>query len=239
MNASQTPSLDVAALGFPIPLYRKLTSQPGRPDTWPATVPPTWHIQLDRQSLIDVYTGEKHPDARRSEGGFYPNPDNNYIRAILNLRHGPVVVLRMKAPTTPHTLAGDGRMGTGELRYWSICSNESFANTRVTDCLFDEQIPVDKRGFVTIIMSKDKDRPRNARPECGLAWLRVSDNGDGVSDKDVAIVQLRHMLAEPKFANAIQRIDSDDHIQQVMGEYFPTARYTVPNVVETLFPCPL
>lgn len=33
-------------------------------------------------------------------------------------------------------------MQPGELRYWSFCSCQGFANTRVNDCVHDEQIPV-------------------------------------------------------------------------------------------------
>lgn len=237
LNAAQQPLLNVAALGIPVAQYRQLTSQPGKPDTWPAQPDPRWHIQLDRPSLIGIYTGEFAPAARRSEGGFYPNPDNNYIRTILNLRFGPVAILRAKAPTTPRTRGGDATMGQGQLRYWSVCSNQSFANTRVNDCVFDEEIPVDAQGYYTIVISKAKDRPRNARPECGMQWLPVADDGDGIFDPDVAVLQIRHMLARPGFDQAIQNIPSDDKIAEVMGEYAPKMRYVTPNAVEGLFAC--
>ncbi|WP_150125024.1 hypothetical protein [Tsuneonella mangrovi] len=237
LNASQFPMLDIGALGIPVAQYRKLVNQPGKPDTWPAQPKPEWHIQLDRQSLIGIYTGEIDPNAKRTQGGFYPNPDNNYIRTIVNLRFGPVIVMRGKAPTTPRTQSGEAKMARAQLRYWSICSNQSFANTRVNGCLDDEQIPVDKNGYYTVVISKAKDRPRNARPECGIGWLPVADDGDGVSDSDVAVVQIRHMLADPGFAQAIQRIPTDDQIDKVMGPYAPKMRYLMPSVVETLFPC--
>lgn len=225
------------ALGLPVDEYRKLRDQPGKPDTWPATVPPQWHIQLDRQSLIGIYTGKINPDARRSEGGFYPNPDNNYVRTIVNMRHGKVIVLRGKMPETPATLKGEARMGEGQLRYWSICSNQSFANTRVTDCLMDEDVPLTRDRSYVIVASKEKDRPRNARPECGIAWLKIADDGDGVSDPDVAIIQIRNMLARTDFPEAIQNVKTDGAIESVMGSYLPTSTYTMPNIVETSWPC--
>ena len=58
-------------------------------------------------------------------------------------------------------------MGDGELRYWSWCSNQGFANTRVNQCVYDEHIPVGPDGFYTLVVSREEDRPRNARPECG------------------------------------------------------------------------
>ena len=46
--------------------------QADKPDTWPAQPDPRWHIQLDRASLIGIFTGNINPNTRRSEGGFYP-----------------------------------------------------------------------------------------------------------------------------------------------------------------------
>ncbi len=239
LNTSQPLATRPDALGIPVGQYRQLISQPGKPDTWPAVNPPRWHIQLDRKSLLGIYTGEINENARRSEGGFFPNPDNNYIRTIVNRRHGPVLVLTGKMPTTPNTVDGDREMGSGQLRYWSICSNQGFANTRVTDCLYDEEVPLDAERRYTIVVSREEDRPRNARAECGLAWLPMADDGDGVFDEDVSVVQIRNMLASPDFAQAIQRIDRDGDAEKVMGEYYPQSFYTVPNIVETAYPCPL
>lgn len=239
LNAAQPTKLGPAALGLPVAQYLELTNQPGKPDTWPATNPPTWYVQGDRESLIAIYTGTFKPGGRRSEGGFYPNPDNNYIRTIVNRRLGHVFVVRGKMPKTPNTLKGDKTMGEGDLRYWSMCSNQSFANTRVNDCVYDEQVPLDKQGMYTIVVSHKADRPRNARPECGIAWLPIADNGDGVADKDVAIVQIRNMLANPSFPHAIQKVTGDAEIAKTMGPYMPKAFYMMPSAVEALFACPL
>ncbi len=239
LATQQQLQLKVDAMGIPVAAYRKLINQPGKPDTWPAKVNPQWHIQLDRESLLGIYTGKINPDARRSEGGFFPNPDNNYIRTIVNRRHGPVLVLRGKMPTTPATVDGERTMTPAQLRYWSICSNQGFANTRVNDCLFDEEVPLDANGYYTIVVSREADRPRNARRECGLAWLPMADDGDGVFDKDASVVQIRNMLASPDFPQAVQRVQRDGDIEKVMGEYYPKGFYTVPNIVETAFPCAL
>lgn len=239
LASDQPPQINATALGLPLSQYRDLIAQPGKPDTWPAQPNPAWYIQLDRPSLLGIFTGQINPEARRSEGGFYPNPDNNYVRTIVNLRHGKVIVLRAKAPITPRTHNGDRIMGSGQVRYWSVCSNQGFANTRVNDCLYDEEIPVDRSGYFTVIFSKAKDRPRNARSECGLQWLPIAEDGDGAVDPDAGVVQIRHLLAKPDFANAIQKIPTDAQIGEVMGEYAPKMSYTMPSVVETLFPCPL
>ena len=204
----------------------------------PATNPPTWYQQLDREALYGIYNGkEPRADARKSEGGFYPNLDNQYIRTILNRKLGKVFVLRAKAPTTPKTVSGETKMGKGDLRYWSWCSNQGFANTRVNACVHDENIPVGPDGYYTLVVSRAEDRPRNAIPQCGIAWLPMADDGDGAGDPDVTVLQLRHMLGTADFKNAVQNIKGHTSIAQDMGEYFPRGRYVQTSAFEGSVPC--
>ncbi|PMN94202.1 hypothetical protein [Enterovibrio norvegicus] len=238
IQSSQQLQAKLSALGVDVSVYRKLISQEDKPDTHPATSPSTWHIQLDRESLLGIYNGKVNGNARRSEGGFYPNLDNNYIRTVINRKLGPVYIMRGKAPTTPTTFNGDTVMGSGQLRYWSVCSNKGLAVTEVNDCLYDEHIPVDENGYYTIAVSRAADRPRNAFPECGIGWIPMSDEGDGIFDTDSSIVQIRHMLADDNFPQAIQKIEYDKDIASTMGKYFPHTFYTTTNKVELMFPCP-
>lgn len=237
LKTRQPLQISLNAVGVPPSEYRTLINKPGKPDTWPSKIPAEWFIQLDRESLLGIYTGYINPEARRSEGGFYPNLDNHYVRTIINRKHGPVFLLRGKAPTTPKTYGGDKVMGDGELRYWSVCSNQGFANTRVNDCLFDEEIPLDPRGYYTIVVSREEDRPRNAIPECGIGWLPMAEDGDGLFDPDVTIVQIRHMLTAPGFEQSVQRVFRQEDLNDVMGEYLPSSRYSLPNQIEAFFPC--
>ena len=237
LNASQNLAITIDAAGIPPMMYRELASQTDKPETWPAKNPPEWYIQMDRQSLIGIYTGEFNNKAPRSTGGFFPNLDNHYLRTIINRKYGKVVLLKAKAPFTPKTYNSNPTYKENELRYWSVCSNQSFGNTRVNDCLFDEEIPLDKNGYFTIFVSRLKDRPRNANKECGYAWLPMADDGDGVFDEDVSIIQFRHMLARDDFSNSIQSVESQNDTKKVMKEYFPKSRYFMKNQVESFFPC--
>ena len=155
----------------------------------------------------------------------------------MNRKYGNVLILRGKAPKTPNTFNGDPKYIENELRYWSVCSNQSFGNTRVNDCLYDEEIPLDENGFFTLAISKSEHRPRNAIDDCGIAWLPIAENGDGVFDDDVAIVQFRHMLARDDFPNSIQSVENQGDIKAVMKQYYPRARYFMTNQVESFFPC--
>jgi len=199
LNTRQPLKITANAIGVPMLVYTKLLNQPGKPDTWPATIPPTCFLQFDREFLLGIYNGQMPKSARKNTGGFYPNLDNNYVRTIINRKHGKVFVLRGKLPKTPKTYHGDEIRTSGDLVYWSICSNQGFANTRVNDCLFDEQVPVNETGEYIIAISREEDRLRNAYPECGIGWLPMADDGDGVLDEDVRVVQFRNMLASPGF----------------------------------------
>ena len=239
LNTTQTPILTPAALALPLETFNAMAHPGGKPPYFPATNPLTWYVQYDRKFLLGIYTGEKPAGARKSEGGFFPNPDNNYIRTIVNRGYGSVLMLRGRMPTTPKTLDGEAVMSAGQLRYWSICSNQSFANTRATACLFDEEVPLDSKGYYTIVISREADRPRNAIAACGVAWLKLADDGDGAGDKDAGVVQIRNMLSKPDFGQSIQAVNEIGTEKQVMGAYLPEAHYMMTNSFESLVPCPL
>lgn len=239
LKTRQPLKIDPAAMAVPMGKYRELLEAAAKiSPTHPAAVPVVWYQQLDREALYDIYRGKPlDPNAPKSEGGFYPNLDNQYIRTILNRKLGKVFVLRGKAPTTPKTFNGEARFGAGELRYWSFCSNQGFANTRVNDCVYDEEIPIAPDGMYTIVVSRAADRPRNALAQCGVAWLPMADDGDGAGDDDVTVLQLRHMLGEKDFPHAIQAIGRPGNEAKAMGEYYPQGRYGTTSGFEAAVPC--
>ena len=239
LRTRQPLQLDVAAMAVPMEKYHELLKAASKiAPLHPSTNPPTWYQQLDREALYAIYTGEPlKAEARKSEGGFYPNLDNQYIRTIINRKFGKVFVVRGKAPTTPRTYRGDVKMGEGELRYWSFCSNQGFANTRVNDCVHDERVPIGPDGFYTIVLSRAADRPRNANVQCGVAWLPMADDGDGAVDDDVTVLQLRHMLGAGDFKHAVQSIGKVGDEARDMAAYFPRGRYISPSAFEIAVPC--
>jgi hypothetical protein len=239
LRTRQPLQLDPAAMAVPMEKYYDLLAAASKiSPIHPATNPATWYQQLDRDALYAMYTGAPiKADARKSEGGFYPNLDNQYIRTILNRKLGKVFVLRAKAPTTPKTVNGDAKMGGGDLRYWSYCSNQGFANTRVNACVHDENVPVGPDGYYTLVVSRAADRPRNATAQCGVAWLPMADDGDGAVDADVTVLQLRNMLGTGEFKHAVQNIGKVGDEAKDMGEYFPRGRYISTSAFEIAAPC--
>ena len=87
------------------------------------------------------------------------------------------------------------------------------------------------------MISRLEDRPRNANKACGIAWLPIANDGDGVFDDDVAIIQFRHMLASESFENSIQSVENQSDTKKVMRSYYPNGRYLMPNQAESFFPC--
>ena len=117
-------------------------------------------------------------------------------------------------------------------RYTSICMNESVRTTRVNDCAYDENIPVDANHNYTAVVSRTEDRPANATAFCGIAWIQWSPHGDGASrvgdaltDDDGGFVQIRNMLPDPSFAQAIQNTHTPGDEKAVMGDYLPDTHY--------------
>jgi hypothetical protein len=148
-------------------------------------------------------------------GGFGDNPDNKYMGTQFTQDYGAVLAFRGKAPTTPRTFDGQTRMGTGQLRYWSLCTNAQ--TTAYYACHQDDQVPVDRRGYYTIAISTAAARPRNATESCGVSWLPAGPWRQ-------SLLILRNMLPAPTFAQAIQNAQPGTE-QQTLGEYYPRGTY--------------
>jgi hypothetical protein len=106
-------------------------------------------------------------------------------------------------------------MGSGQLRYWSMCTGTQL--TQTLGCTVDEQTPVDSSGYFTVAISTAADRPADATAQCGVAWLPWGPEPKG-------IVLLRNMLPSPDFAQAIQNAQVGTE-QQTMGAYYPIGTY--------------
>jgi hypothetical protein len=212
------------------------------PSTFPAQKQGKWRTQFDRRNLLQLYTGDHAPGAAYNPvalsggGGFYPNVHNQYVRTAVHRDFGKVLVVRGKLPTSPTSQHGDTTFGdpnvTYQVRYTSLCMNESFRSTRVMDCVYDEQIPLDKRGFYTVVFSSSEDRPANATTECGFAWAEWKTSGDGaafmgdaLTDPGFGMLQLRNMLADPSFAQATFNVTKTGTEKKVMGPYLPKLTY--------------
>jgi hypothetical protein len=217
-------------------LWRAGTScRPGHP----AFDPPRWerffNLDYSTMAVAEDCTELGHQlrlqNPPEQKGGFYSNRDTSYVFAHVSTTFGDVLVLHGRLPVYPRTRARQRRMGTGQLRFWSLCSGESRVTTRTADCLADRQVKLGAGRQYTIVASKPGDRPANARRRCGASWLDLG-RGDGAGRSDYAVLIMRNMLVADDFAQAIQRIPRPGEEQPVMGPYFPATQYTTKQAFE-------
>ncbi len=212
---------------FPMATYLALRNQPGKPATFPALPDPQWlsyyNLQFNVQCIyFGLCTGAP---ARVNQQ--YANIDNKYVSAQASTGFGEVLTLRGKLPVTPRTLHRQPRMAAQvDMRYWSLCTNESMATTRVEDCVYDEDVLTDADGWYTIVVTRAEDRPANAVARCGVTWLEAPVRGDGAGNLGDNLLLMRNMLPSPGFDHAIQdtRVPGDE--RAVMRDYLPTSRYS-------------
>jgi hypothetical protein len=225
--------------------YNALINLPGAQPTSPALDPPRWYAAFNRCTLQFPFfaaAGLPLPPCPPTRAVTqWANIDNAYASTAIDRRFGPssdghnVVVLHGKMPTTPRTYRRNPFMeGPTQLRYWSMCQNESLVTTQAVDCLYDEQVPLDDDGFYTIVVSTPEDRPANATTRCGVAWLDWGTDGDGAGRPTQGLLIMRNMLPDPSFAEAIQNVVVPGTEVQVMGEYLPAGTYMSTTEFESL-----
>ena len=235
-RAINDPDREIPVLTTPEEQWFVAEHAPGcDPDTAPAVDPPHWkrffNLNYARVGFAlgcsdaAQATHEAMPPGRDG-GAFYSNQDIRYLYTSLSRGFGPVLVIRARMPTHPSTYRHQRRMGTGQVRFWSLCATESPLTVRTEDCLADRQVPLGPRRRYTIVVSKPPDRPDNARRACGVAWLRWPLRGDGDDSPDYANLIIRNMLAASGFEHAIQNIRDPGTEEEVMGPYFPRSTYT-------------
>ena len=168
------------------------------------------------------------------------NPNNRYVETYFDQQFGDVLVLRAKKPTTPKTFNGEPFVddyGNYDMRYFSICPQESQITWRVGKCLFDEEIPVDNDGYYTVAISRPSYRPNNANEKCGVAWTFSPAAGDGAGDLYLSNMWIRNELPSANFSNAAQNVKLPNQEEEVMGEYYPRGTYYSKEEFEA-FGCP-
>jgi hypothetical protein len=149
-------------------------------------------------------------------GGFLSNIHNSYLYATVSRTHGQVAIIRFRAPPFADTRPGPPKMPASDMRYWSMCQNQS-ASQRFIACRADDRSVKTNDGFVTYAVSVPGQRPANATDGCGVNWLPWGPTADGT-------LIYRNMLPERAFSQAIQFAKPTDEVA-TMGEYFPVSRY--------------
>jgi len=99
---------------------------------------------------------------------------NSYLARTIQLGKNKIYALTGRLPTTPETRNGEPTMEKTQARYWSICHYGSGEDKKyhflAYGCLMDDEITVNGENDYIIVYSRGKDKPSNAREECGVTW---------------------------------------------------------------------
>lgn len=148
-------------------------------------------------------------------GGFFEAPDNKYLLATASREFGQVLQLRGTKPTTPRTASGERVMGSGQLRYWSMCTFSQASS--LYNCANDEDVPNRADNNFVVVASTAAARPANARRACGVAWIPLGPVPQ-------TFLMMRNMLPSPTFTHAVQNSKVGTE-KQTLGAYYPTSTY--------------
>ena len=210
LNTAIREASDPGLLGLPFPLSPEAPQMIrfyGLPETLRVLLSNALDFDLPLAAITASDTG----------GGFLSNVDNAYLTSMMSRDKGTLYILRGRAPRYART-PGEAPMGSAQLRYWSICSNE-FVSQRYVGCLTDFQVPVDHEGFFTVVVSDPNQRPANATAENDMAWLPW-----GAAYPDSVLIY-RHMLPSSHFVQAVQNVPYGTPPGEVMDDYLPRITY--------------
>lgn len=116
-----------------------------------------------------------------------------------------------------------------QLRYWSICLYVGRPVVTTTDCLMDENVVRDSAGYYTIVISSEKDRPSNARSECGITWLPLKAGGEGITwrmmSTSAKVWEHAPQQIQWKKGDYASETYNPNAIKDAMGDYAPVGRY--------------
>jgi hypothetical protein len=255
---SGVESLNETKFGVPPATYKALRSGlPGtkEPATHPAVNPIRWEKFFNSGYLVaPFYRGTADEPAiaglsSTATSGLYATPANAYAIGYASRLFGPnaeghnILVLHAKLPTHPETYNGNPTSddGSTQVRYWSLCNYTGISKGALlaanSGCLFDQEVPTNANGEYTIVVSLPEDRPADARPGCGVAWMNWGTAGDGEGRPDLDLLMLRNQESNPTFAQSIAKVEHPGEEESVMGAYYPHGTYTDKEQYEAANTC--
>ena len=223
--------------------YKMIDSKENDPALTPSTAPARPDAQFElfwgmRYTLAGAFMKpdqrSKIPLATEMEGG--GDPTTGYMVNYLSRKFGPLYVFRAKLPTFPNTFDGAKTMTDGQVAYWSVATVASAPSGELWDGVSDMQVPLDKDGFYTIVVSRPEDRPKNATRENGIAWIDWGP-GEGLDDPrnrtDWGMLLMRYMVCSPNWEQSPMKAKQPGMEPNVMGPYYPRGYYTTKEQFES------
>jgi len=178
-----------------------------------------------KQVVVDLFLpwfSAKNPE---QVGGWWSNKVTRYGYTYLSRNFGHVYVMTAKMPQTPKNWHGENTNPANyDMRYASICTGGSLTAASTPDCIYDEQLAAstDASGRYALVISRQDDRPANANPSCGVAWIDMG-NGDGMVSGSPNFASLinRHTQVHPDFKHSWFAVTQPGTEKEAMGDYLP------------------
>ena len=149
----------------------------------------------------------------KRKSGEFQNLDDHYMDVKTNTGLGTILLVRGRAPA----FAGSGQ--AAQVRYWSVCSDESHS-TRVVDCVADQDAKIDADGDYNVVIATATPPAGYAASFNYMAW------GPDAFGRPI----VRQLLADPSFKQSIDA-NQDALLPAVaMGAYFPDTAYCTADV---------
>jgi hypothetical protein len=216
--------------------YRLVDNKNNNPCMTPATAPACPNSQFEllwgvEYPLIGAFmkSEERAKIKLATAMQLAGDPTTEYMVNYLSRKFGPVYVFRGKLPTFPNTYDGSRIMPDGQVQYWSVATVASAPSGSLWDGVFDMQLPLDKDGYYTIVVSRPADRPKNATRENGVMWIDWGP-GEGLNDprnrKDWGMLLMRFMVPKEDWEHSPARAQKPGEEAAVMGPYYPRGYYT-------------
>lgn len=178
-----------------------------------------------KQVLFDLFAPALSMKQPELLGGWWSSRATRYGYVFLSRNYGKVYVVTGKLPTSPRTWHGEtDNQADAQVRYTSICTAGALTAATTPDCVYDEQIQqgVDKDGHYAVVVSRQEDRPSNAREACGASWIEYG-NGDGMvsGSSEYTMLINRQTLVSDTFKQSWFAVKTPGTERQVMGDYLP------------------
>ena len=178
-----------------------------------------------KQVVTDMFLPKLHDPAPPLLGGWWSSLATRYGYTYLSRNFGKVYVMTGKMPTVPKTWHGETQNAPdADMRYMSICTAGALTSAVTPDCIYDEQLlpTVDNSGRFMVVISREADRPRNAKQECGVSWIEMG-NGDGMpsGSSEFSMIINRHTQVNPQFKNSWFAVSKPGMERETMGDYLP------------------
>lgn len=151
-------------------------------------------------------------------------------------------VVRFKAPTYPKTRGGEPVYVERQVRFWSLCSNET-KTTNVIRCVPDDESSINSNGYTTFVVSAPGSKPApSALKKYSARWVPwgalaapedvVYDAGQqpwgiGTYTHYYSTLMYRQTLANSSFLQSMANVSQLPANEQktAMGPYWPVSGY--------------